>query len=370
MYGTSATLIDKFTYLDGTPSRGPEWQREMLECDVKSALTMNLFKHNPLPYHEMRRGMIIGLGEKQWKPSLGHLFPELLRSNGKLRMLASQNIDGLDLQVVRDHSKVYNPHGLMSSLVSEPKNAPLCMTEDHPIYQRYVQLVKENIRDIYEDRPTRMGRSSHLWPGPSKSTAISLDMLEGICPEPPWSADSLLKAAQKEKANGTYSVKPGSVLFDRTLWRNNAAGERYDAFDDIENCDMLLVMGTSLSGLTIDGLAHSAGRAKMPRIVFDKFATPVQSIKDSGPWNEQCDSFLQGNIDLSILELLRRLNWLQQLFEDPHYLNHLCLNSLAALKAFITKYPGEVSGKHESMVDVAIAKEKEREKYFYPDDVE
>ena len=51
-------------------------------------------------------GMIIGLGEKQWKPSLGHLLPELLRVNGKLRMLASQNIDGLDLRVVRDRTKV------------------------------------------------------------------------------------------------------------------------------------------------------------------------------------------------------------------------------------------------------------------------
>ena len=34
------------------------------------------------------------------------LLPELLRVNGKLRMLASQNIDGLDLRVVRDRTKV------------------------------------------------------------------------------------------------------------------------------------------------------------------------------------------------------------------------------------------------------------------------
>merc|ERR1712196_38841 len=89
LYGTSAKLLDKFTYLGGNSPRGEAWQRSALKQDVKAALTLGLFQHNPLPYHEMRRGMIIGLGEKQWKPSLGHIFPEMLRVNGKLRMLAS-----------------------------------------------------------------------------------------------------------------------------------------------------------------------------------------------------------------------------------------------------------------------------------------
>ena len=42
----------------------------------------------------------------------------------------------------------------------------------------------------------------------------------------------------------------------RTLWRHNAAKEPYCAFEDLKHCDVVLVMGTSLSGLTIDNLAH------------------------------------------------------------------------------------------------------------------
>lgn len=59
-----------------------------------------------------------------------------------------------------------------------------------------------------------------------------------------------------QKAMHTVYTQTLPNALQRTLWRNNAAGERYDAFGDVGNCDMVLVMGTSLSGLTIDDLAH------------------------------------------------------------------------------------------------------------------
>lgn len=195
-------------------------------------------------------------------------------------------------------------------------------------------------------------------------------MFRDLDPELPWTARKLLEASESETKNGTYSVKPGSVLFDRTLWRHNAAGERYDAFGDVGNCDMVLVMGTSLSGLTIDDLAHSAGRLKKRRIVFDMFDTPVQSIKCNGPWNPEHDSFVQGPIDISILQILRHLNWISQLFDDTHYLDQLCLNSLNALKDDVMQHPEEATPHYVSMLDTAIAKETERESYFYPDDAD
>ena len=95
LYGTSEALLQRFTFLDGV-SRPADWQRAMLESDVRDALTYSFFSVNPLPYHEMRRGLIVGLGEGQWKPTIAHIFPEMLNRNGKLHLLASQNIDGLD----------------------------------------------------------------------------------------------------------------------------------------------------------------------------------------------------------------------------------------------------------------------------------
>merc|ERR1712050_314565 len=102
----------------------------------RDALTFNFLHVNPLPYHEMRRGLIIGLGENQWKPTIGHVFPEILNRRNKLHVIASQNIDGLDHKVVSDKKKLYNPHGLMSWLVSEPSPEILCTDIHDKIYQR------------------------------------------------------------------------------------------------------------------------------------------------------------------------------------------------------------------------------------------
>jgi len=355
LYGTSATLLENFTYLENA-SKPAEWQKQVLKDNVRNALTYQFFSVNPLPYHEMRRGMIIGLGENQWKCTIGHVFPEILNRNQKLRLLASQNIDGLDHKVISDKNKLYNPHGLMSALVCEPLDDRLCMDITDPIYQRYVELVKSNIKDIYAERRARQGKSSHLWPGPSESTPITMDMFGDLIPAG-WD-----RKKAKEKSEGTYSVKPGTVLFDRSLWQENAAGERCDSFKTLQSCDMLLVMGTSLSGLTIDELAHSMGQIGKPRAVFDMTRAPVESIQARGKWEQSRDSFLQGPIDISMLDILEMMGWLQQILD---YLPHLCLGSLRTLKEFFTAKGDEAA---IQQINDAIDAEQEREQLFYGDE--
>jgi len=356
LYGNTQKLLDKFTYLDGDSRKTAAWQRLQLEDSVINALTLNLFSANPLPYHEMRRGMIIGLGEGQWKPTIAHVFPEILNRKNKLRMLASQNIDGLDHKIISDKSKLFNPHGLMSVLVSEPIDTPLCREPSDPIYQRYVELVISNVKDIYKDMPTRKGKSSHLWPGPERSTPITLDMFGELLP-PAFEA-----ARQKEKKNGTYSVKPASVLFDRTLWTETADGSSYSAFEDVAHCDLLLVMGTSLSGLTIDNLAHIAGRKSKPRIVFDMTTKPVDALT----WFPDRDCFMKGSIDKSILDILFGLGWLDELVD---FLPLLCLNSLRLFKHYVEeRLKGSTFAESLDKIDLAIGEEIEREKRFYGDE--
>uniref|UniRef100_A0A7S4RN87 Deacetylase sirtuin-type domain-containing protein n=1 Tax=Alexandrium monilatum TaxID=311494 RepID=A0A7S4RN87_9DINO len=360
LYGTSSKLLERFTYLENG-TRSVQWQRSALEDDVKSALTHRFFSVNPLPYHEMRRGFILGLGEGQWKPTIAHVFPEILHRNGKLHLLASQNIDGLDHRVMSDPRKLYNPHGLMSTLVSEQQGIlPVFMSTDpkDPVYQRYVQLVKSNIRDIYSDLPARRGKSSHLWPGPEASTPITLEMFGDLLPP------QLAAACGKEQQQKSYSVKPGSVLFDRMLWTTNAAGEPCDAFDEVEHCDLVLVMGTSLSGLTIDNVAHMAGQTGIPRVVFDMTDAPINSLKGMGYWKPRNDCHLQTPLDVSVLTMLMKLGWLEQIFD---FLPHLCLGSLKTLKSFIEQNV-EDPGARTATVAEAIAKEEQRERYFYGDE--
>jgi len=361
LYGTSATLLDRFTYVEREGRGGAAWQRAQLQDDIRNALTHSFFRWNPLPYHEMRRGMIIGLGENQWKLTIGHVLAEILNRQGKLRLLASQNIDGLDHKVVSDKTKLYNPHGLMSALVSEPSDVPLCTSAADPIYQRYVELVKANVKDIYADRPPRQGKSSHLWPGPRRSAPISLAMLGELLPP------HLHEARQHEDASGTFSLKPGTVLFDRTLWRTDASGAPCDAFQIVRECDCVLVMGTSLSGLTIDHVAHTAGRELgLPLLVFDVSTAPVDSLRRNGSWRAERDCHLQGPLDASILEILHAARWLDQLLD---FLPELCLASLRALQQFVeARLDPAAAGVFKGKLEAAIADEVERERRFYGDE--
>merc|ERR1712194_6406 len=154
-----------------------------------------------------------------------------------------------------------------------------------------------------------------------------------------------------------YSVKPGSVLFDRTLWNTTADGKPYNAFTDMEHADAILVMGTSLSGLTIDQIAHNA-REDQPRGVFDMTSAPVDSIKGCGEWRAN-DCFMQGPLDKSILDVLDRMGWLLQLLHDD-YLKHLCLNSLRELCGFVENHAEETVKAQVGKVDSYLKAEQER----------
>jgi len=362
LYGSSSKLVDRFTYIGSEQEK--QAQRREVSRDVKSVLTYGVFHRNPVAYHEMRRGLIIGLGENQWKCTLGHVFPEVLHRNGKLRLLASQNIDGLDHKIISDPNKLYNPHGLMSILVAEPSHSPpLAVGVHDPVYQKYVELVKDNIKDIYADRPMRQGNSSR-WPSKcgDESIPITLDMFGEMLPASFQKQRDREKEAQA-KGKLLYSVKPGTVLFDGLLWTERANGTECDWHDEASGCDMMIVMGTSLSGLTIDDMAHIAASQGKNIVVFDMTPAPVQSIGHR--WKEDKHFFLQGSIDENVLKLLHRMGWLEQLLEDT-YLPQMCLGSLNALRTFLEAN----GGNQESLAKVtaAVDAETEREKQLYGDE--
>lgn len=362
LYGSSAMLLDKFTYLGSEAER--KQQRADLSRDVKAALTFDFLHRNPVAYHEMRRGLIIGLGENQWKYTLGHVLPEILSRNGKLRLLASQNIDGLDHKVMSDRSKLYNPHGLMSVLVSEGISEPIAVGVNDPVYQKYVELVKDNIKDIYADRSARQGKSCDKWPAKcgDESQPISLEMFGQALPKRFYGEREKEKQAAQ---NGQlrFSVKPGSVLFDRCLWTKRADGSQCDWDAEAESCDMMLIMGTSLSGLTIDNMAHIAARRGKNMAVFDMTRSPVDSIGCA--WNDDKHFFVQGSIDENVLRICYGMGWVKQLLEEA-YLPHLCLRSLNIMKAFLEANP--VDDESMAMLNKAIEAEIDREKQLYGDE--
>merc|ERR1712176_1617503 len=82
LYGSSEALLDRFTFLEDAQLSVKE-QRKALRKDVSDALTYEFFSVNPLPYHEMRRGFILGIAVGQWKCTIGHVFPEILNRKNK-----------------------------------------------------------------------------------------------------------------------------------------------------------------------------------------------------------------------------------------------------------------------------------------------
>jgi len=287
-----------------------------------------------------------------------------LHRNGKLQLLASQNIDGLDHKIMSDPSKLFNPHGLMSVLVSEGVDEPLAVGTKDPVYQKYVELVKDNIKDIYADRSARQGKSSHKWPARcgNQSRPITLDMFGDVLPRKFHQArDREIQAARNGKLS--FSVKPGSVLFDRKLWTRRANGARMNWQQEASSCDMMMVMGTSLSGLTIDDMAHIAAERGKPMAVFDITRAPVNSIGSA--WKEDRHFLIGGSIDASVLRILRGMGWVEQLFDDA-YLPHLCLSSLKVLDQFLDAYA--VDARSRAKLQRAIAAEVERERQLYGDE--
>merc|ERR1719253_1170960 len=163
---------------------------------------------------------------------------------------------------------------------------------------------------------------------------------------------------------GFYTVKPGSVLFDRRLWTRTAAGSRCDWDRAASTCDYMMVMGTSLSGLSIDKAAHIAGRMGISRVVFDRTDAPKRS--PSGSWNDNTDCFCQGSLDLNILRILKKLHWLDQIYDkNTGFLDELCLSSLQTLRDFVQV---DVDKAVMERVNTAIEAEIQREKRFYPDE--
>ena len=141
---------------------------------------------------------------------------------------------------------------------------------------------------------------------------------------------------------------------------------RCGAFSAVRECDCVLVMGTSLSGLTIDNVAHGAGRAGLPLLVFDMGSAPVESLRGHGAWSAERDCHLQGPLDLSILEVLFAMGWLDQLFD---FLPHLCLGSLRTLRQFVLdRGADDTAGALVAKLDAAIVDEVERESRFYGDE--
>jgi NAD-dependent deacetylase sirtuin 2 len=245
-----------------------EIERELIAEDPTLALDKGMFLRNPLPMLELKRDFILGTQEARWKSTIAHRFVEFLHTKlGKLTRIYTQNIDGLELQCKGlPKEKVVNVHGSMGSAACES-----CETEVD--FDDFCSKVRSSVKDITGQSPD----------APSESKPI-------VC-----------------EACGKPTVKPTIVLF-----RGSMPKEFHErTAEDLGDCDLLIIMGTSLTVSPANSLVYRIPPTCLRLVVNNQRVGRMLGIDYSE--NSIRDVFAHGHSDEMCLDLMDKLGWLDDL---------------------------------------------------------
>ena len=228
---------------------------------------LEYYASNPVPFIDLAREVWPGQ-EGGPRPTFAHSFVRLLEEKGLLLRCYTQNIDGLESLAGVSEERLVECHGHFRSARCA---SPRCL--------KPVGRIVEDCRD---------------------------PMLRGEVPRCP-------------KCGGP--VKPDVVFFGEQL------PPRFSdlIMDDVEACDLLVVMGTSLLVAPVAGIPEWVGE-RVPRILINReivggFALERSMIENRGGGFER-DIFLEGDCDDGVLDLCQLTGW-EKLLKDLHDAVHL-----------------------------------------------
>lgn len=260
-----------------------EDQRQLLKYNPTAVVDIRLFGVNQFPYLEVRRPFILGTAEQQWKPTISHLFAEVLHKKGLLRRMYTQNIDGLFQTIDVADGKIINVHGTLSKIECEFCGAA------YPL-EAFREEVRSKIRNIYDPSDVT---------APSSSSNIFCNS----CHRP--------------------GVKPATVMFGRNLpkiyWKSVSE-------DFPNNVDLLIIAGTSLTVAPACNLVNDVSQGT-PRILINENKVGEELGLDFS--ENSRDVFLQGDCDAGFLSLILQLGWFEDLYSSR---DKLCPASKALLE--------------------------------------
>ena len=278
-----------------------EEQRERISMDPSYSLDQHLFMENPLPCLEVNREFVLGVQERRWKATLAHRFVEMLRSQTncnnatsgtnekssdnehaddprqeqqqqqqnepKLVRLYTQNIDGLEDQCIGmdPHRRRIAVHGSMD----EAQCATCGAKMDFDVF---CSKLKRQIKDITGRDPT----------APTESTPIKCQS----CDHP--------------------TVKPSIVLF-----RSPLPPVFFESVPrDVEDIDLLIVIGTSLAVAPANSLVWRVPKSSM-RVLINR--EPAGRMLGMDYESHDRDFFAQGDCEDVVLDLMDELGWIDNL---------------------------------------------------------
>jgi len=261
-------------------------QQEKIRADPTAALEQGLFLENPFPCLELKRDFILGTHQRRWKATIAHRFVELLHKKGKLARLYTQNIDGLEDQCVElPVEKVVNVHGSM-----DRAECASCGASSN--FDDFCSAIQTRIKDLKGEDPL----------APKESLPIRCQ----VC--------------------GQAALKPAIVLFRSSL--PQLFFEKVP--DDVEDVDLLIVLGTSLRVAPVNSIVYRVPKTAL-RVVINR--EPVgQHLGIRSPGCERPirrDYFAEGDCDGTVLELVDKLGWLDELKQHADTMPKSCSELLS-----------------------------------------
>lgn len=210
---------------------------------------LDFYKENPMPFVDLSKAIWPGQDAGP-KPTLSHTFLKLLENKNILKRIYTQNIDGLEALAGISTDKLVECHGNFRSSKCVACKKPM------PIEDCYKAMVEEKT--------------------------------------PPTCSDC-----------GSL-VKPDIVFFGEVM--PGRFGELIDA--DMKDCDLLLVLGTSLMVMPVAGIPSWVSR-ECPRILINRESVGGIGVNS---WQTK-DLFLKGDCDGSVQLLCELAGWAEELQE-------------------------------------------------------
>jgi len=261
-------------------------QLQELRKNPSAVLTWDLFRENSLPYLEVMRPFILATSEQKYKSTVCHQFAELLHTNtGKLRRVYTNNVDGLDFRYCSGSggrlpaSKILPINGSLAQAQCEGCGAPAN-------YERFCESVRQQIKNVVSSSSEKDDAAA-----PTESTHI-------CC-----------------KNCNAPLVKPTVILLRRASTPETLHRKFFEQLqEDLPHLDLLLILGQKMWALPASHLIGDAAE-KTVRVVVQPnpggsggMSTSHLGLDFDNPGGSR-DSFLQGNPEDVVKDLIQELGW-------------------------------------------------------------
>eukprot|EP01135_Chromosphaera_perkinsii_P005605 Nk52_evm19s355 gene=Nk52_evmTU19s355 len=212
---------------------------------------IDFFKKRPEPFLGLCKDLIPA--NRNYKPNICHLFFKLLEDMGVLHRIYTQNIDSLERAAGVSVKKIVEAHGSFHSA-----HCIRCQQE-HDVGAVKEAIEKGKTPVCMEMNSERSGSGDATAEGCNNKNYG--EMMSGK--KKGLGVNHNKKTAKNFSCKGL--VKPGIVFFGEDL------PDRFTSLceDDMKQCDLLLIMGTSLVVQPCSGLVNMV-RKSTPRVLINR----------------------------------------------------------------------------------------------------